>query len=341
MAHVATRRDLEDEATIVSFARSVGAVDLLRQLYVLTVADTAGVAPGSLTSWKETLFTDLYRASMDVLGGVVAGDEGTKRVVSARHDLEQKLSGTFPEDWLREQLETFPLGYLQKIAPETAAAHLRMVQRLDRVGVEVSFEPLPGRGLAQVVVVTRGGLAPGVFAKITGVLAAERLRIVDAEIVTRTDGDVVDVFRVEDPDFGGEPPQHRREEVALRIEEVVLGRRSVEELTAARHGVPSGPPPHPTGQPTQVEWDVTTSDRFTILEIFADDRPGLLYSLARTLLELDLTIATAKISTSLDQVADVFYVADRAGGKVTDEARLEAIRRRLIEVLPSAEPAAR
>ena len=119
----------------------------------------------------------------------------------------------------------------------------------------------------------------------------------------------------------------------------LLGKQSVEALFAARDHGTAPRPLHPSGSPTQVEIDNATSDRFTIVEVFADDRQGLLYKIARTLFELELSIASAKISTSLDQIADAFYVTDRGGAKITDEARLGKIRLRLIEAIPAPQPA--
>ena len=72
--------------------------------------------------------------------------------------------------------------------------------------------------------------------------------------------------------------------------------------------------------------DNETSDRFTIIDIFADDRQGLLYAITRAIYQLGLSVHAARISTRLDQVADVFYVSDRDGGKVQDPTRLENVR---------------
>src|SRR5207244_2408015 len=77
---------------------------------------------------------------------------------------------------------------------------------------------------------------------------------------------------------------------------------------------------------TQVQIDNDTSDRFTILDVFAHDRQGLLYVIAHTIFELGLSVSLAKIATSLDQVLDVFYVTDASGGKVTDPPRRDEIR---------------
>ena len=76
--------------------------------------------------------------------------------------------------------------------------------------------------------------------------------------------------------------------------------------------------------PTRVRIDNSTSDRYTIIDVFASDRTGLLYTIARTIFELGLSVSLAKIGTYLDQVVDVFYVTDQAGRKIDDESRPRA-----------------
>ena len=340
MAHVATRRDISDPATLVQFVRTVGTEETLRMLFILTVADTDAVAPGSLTSWKESLFAELYaRATEELTGDAPVADEG-ERKAKIREQLRPTLAPEFGLDWLSAQLETMPLSYLRKHPAEEIAAHLRAQKRMGDAGVLVESRQLRDAGLTEITVFTRDGISPGIFAKITGVLAALRFQIVSADIVTRSDGLVVDTFRGIDSDFSKEPPPSRMREFAEWIEMVLLGKESVEALFKGRTG-PMRPSPRPlAGPPTQVEIDNTTADKATIVEVFADDRPGLLYSIARTLFELELSIRSAKISTSLDQVADAFYVTDRGGTKVEDPERLEAIRKRLLEVLPSGVPVA-
>jgi [protein-PII] uridylyltransferase len=337
MAHVATRRDISDAATLVQFVRTVGTEETLRMLFILTVSDTDAVAPGSLTSWKESLFVELYaRATEELTGDAPISDEEARKAELCEQ-LRQRLSPEFGADWLAPQLAAMPLSYLRKYPPEVVAAHLRAQKNLDASGVRVESEHLKERGLTQFTIFTRDGVTPGLFAKITGVLAALRFQIAEADIVTRADGLVVDTFRGEDSDFKGEPPAQRRQEIGRTLEQVLLGKQSVEALFASRHDSSAPGPRNNTGVPTQVEIDNTTADRATIVEVFADDRPGLLYSVARTLFELELSIRSAKISTSLDQVADVFYVTDKGGAKIIDEARLGAIRKRLLEAIPSSQ----
>ena len=66
-------------------------------------------------------------------------------------------------------------------------------------------------------------------------------------------------------------------------------------------------------QPAEVRIDNETSDRFTILDVFADDRQGLLYVITNAIFQLGLSVHASRISTRLDQVADVFYVTSMEG----------------------------
>ena len=84
---------------------------------------------------------------------------------------------------------------------------------------------------------------------------------------------------------------------------------------------------------TEVRIDNETSDRFTIIDVFADDRQGLLYVITNAIFQLGLSIHASRISTRLDQVADVFYVTDQEGKKVSDHAQLERVRAAIEEAV--------
>ena len=84
---------------------------------------------------------------------------------------------------------------------------------------------------------------------------------------------------------------------------------------------------------TVIQIDNEASEQFNIVEVFTDDRIGVLFDIAHELHQLGLSIHVAKISTAVDQVADVFYVADRSGVKVTEPDRLEQIKDSLYQRL--------
>ena len=111
------------------------------------------------------------------------------------------------------------------------------------------------------------------------------------------------------------------------IRRVLKGLESVEALLARGGRLGVDRRASVLRQSTEVRLDQETHDRLTIIDVFADDRQGMLYVIAKTIFELGLSVHAARISTRLDQVADVFYVTDaRGGGKIEESSRLEEIR---------------
>jgi [protein-PII] uridylyltransferase len=174
--------------------------------------------------------------------------------------------------------------------------------------------------------VTHNDLAPGIFSKIAGVMAGSGLQILDAQILTRADGIVIDTFQVTDPDYNGPPPADRRQLVGERVAAVLKGWEHVDDLLRRGARLKLTRPLPKAREATEVRIDNETSDGFTIIDVFADDRQGLLYVITNAIFQLGLSVHAARISTRLDQVADVFYVTDQRSKKIEDHAQLERIR---------------
>jgi [protein-PII] uridylyltransferase len=174
-------------------------------------------------------------------------------------------------------------------------------------------------------------ITPGIFHKLTGVLTSKGLQILSAEIHTLANQLVLDRFYVLDPDHSGAPTADRLEEVKDALVAVLTDK--VDRIPAfrrvwTRNSTESAASFVPL--PTRIQIDNNTSDRYTILDIFAHDRRGLLYAITRTIFELGLSVHVAKIGTYLDQVVDVFYVTDNQNRKVQDDAFLAEVKRRLL-----------
>jgi [protein-PII] uridylyltransferase len=337
MAHTAFRRDAYDDKVVLTFARRVATPEVLRKMLVLTAADIAAVGPGMLTKWKESLLIELFLRTLPELSGekeTVAGTERLNRIAGEVAREAAKLSGgaeQFPGDWIREQLAQFPLRYVHGTSPAKIAQHLAALKRLQPADVLVQDEFNDTFGTCEYTVLTFNDLIPGIFSKIAGVMAARGLQILDAQIITRHDGIVVDTFQVMDQDHAGVPPVERRQEIARTITQVLKGGEAIEQLVGRTSRMSSGPRVLSGRQPTEVQVDNETSDRYTIIDVFADDQLGLLYVITRAIFTLGLSVHAARISTRLDQVVDVFYVTDVSGAKVESASRLEAIRATLKE----------
>ena len=330
MAHTAFRRDPNDEKVVLPFAREVGTPEVLKKLLALTAADIAAVGPGVLTKWKESLLIELYTRTMPEVSGdrdEQGAPERWSKVVEevARHLSHAGHDGNEPA-WVDAQLKQFPERYVYGTGAVRIATHLKAVRRLHRGEVVVETDFNGDLGVCEYSVITHDDLTPGIFSKIAGVMAGSGLQILDAQILTRADGIVVDTFQVTDPDYQGEPPAERRHTVGDRIAAVLKGWEHVDDVLrrGARLKLTKSLPKAP--EMTEVRIDNETSDSCTIIDVFADDRQGLLYVITNAIFQLGLSIHAARISTRLDQVADVFYVTDQSGRKVSDHVQLERVR---------------
>jgi [protein-PII] uridylyltransferase len=287
------------------------------------------VGPGVLTKWKESLLIELYlRTMQEVSGERDAADapERLKRIAAEVID-QAPLRGQadVSQPWIESQLRQFPLRYAYGTAPRWIAAHLDAIRRLSPGEVVVHSAFNESLGTCEYAIITFNDVIPGIFSKIAGVMAANALQILDAQILTRQDGVVVDTFQVADPDYHGAPPADRQESIGAMIRAVLEGQEQIEQTLRRGTRLSSVRSLPPTRQPTEVRIDNETSDRYTILDVFADDRQGLLYVITNAIFSEGLSVHAARISTRLDQVADVFYVTDVNSQKIVDPAQMERI----------------
>jgi [protein-PII] uridylyltransferase len=337
MSHLAFRRDTSDERLILDFVGQVGSPEVLQLLYVLTCADLAAVGPEVFNDWKRDVLTALYNRAMRHLDAdrkVMTSDQHLgqlREAVWTALGASAKDAG-FDEAWFNEQIDALPVAYLEAHGPREIARELCRLHELPPREVVVQARYVPENETLEYTISTHEEVTAGVFYKLTGALTSQGLEILFAEINTLARGLIVDRFVVRDNDFQGKPPPERIEAVRAALRQALLTTTdkapSFRRLWRQRQGSRTADLAPP---PTRVVADNNTSDRFTVLDVFATDRTGLLYTIARALFDLGLSVSVAKIATYLDQVVDVFYVTDRAGGKITDEARLTEIRRFVVQ----------
>ncbi len=329
MAHTAFRRDLSDEGILLHFAKRVAQPEALKMLYVLTYADISAVGPDTWTPWKKDLLTDLFVKTLEVLTGtgeVLTQEERSQRV---RKEIKKQLEEIYPSHWLETQLEAMTPRYLLTTPLGKISYHLKKMEPLQQEKVMVDVEYSPEYKTSEFTVYTFDDLVPGIFFKISGVMAAKGLQILDAQIHTRKDGVVVDTFQVMDPDYVQQPPERRSENISQTIKRVLLAEITVDDLFAGSVRYLSGRLLPPRFEPTRIEIDNELSDRYTIIDVFAHDRQGLLYVITKSIFDLALSVHFAKAATRLDQVVDVFYVTDLNGKKIDNDERLQSIRQTL------------
>lgn len=335
LAETATRRDLEDERVIIQTARIIGDTDRLKGLYLLTWADSKATGPGAWNEWMENLVQELFFKVLHILeGGELATPDSSQTIMKLRTGLKRKLSENINQSEFERLFDAMSPRYKLSTSPEDILRHMEMVLRLEK---EVDAEKTAAfiidarenkyNGFWKMTFV--GKDRPGLFSDIAGVMALNDINILSASIHTWRNGTAVDIFHVTKP-LDPIHPSETWDKITTLLKNIFSGRLSL-SYRLSRKASPSilSERGKPT-RPPQVIIDNESSDFFTLVEVFASDRIGLLYQITRTLFDLQLDIRIAKIGVKGDQIADVFYVRDMYGQKIENEQQVNEIEDALI-----------
>jgi [protein-PII] uridylyltransferase len=329
MSVLAFRRDVRDPGLVERFTQVLRSHEMLAMLYLLTFADLRSVGPHVWSEWKGGLLDELYRRARSCLdeGGMTPARiqrEKSRRIKAAGVIVGRKLSVSEVEEFVT----SLPERYILSMSPEAIAAHVMMSRQLEEIHVSTLWRQVPRRGCTEISVVTRD--APGLFAKIAGVLTANGANIIDAQLYTSERGQAIDVFWVTDPTHRPLNDPEVLSRIRQEMEVAITGKVDVDRIVEGRfrRRLLSW-----TRRPPQVTVDNDVSALETVVEVQADDRRGLLYAIACVFHELGLTIDRARITTLVDRVIDVFYIRDRFGEKITSSEQLDLLRGRLLEAI--------
>jgi [protein-PII] uridylyltransferase len=329
MSHLAQRRDIHDERLIIDFAKRVGTLENLKKLYLLTFADMRAVGPKIWNNWHDMLLGELYLRTLEVFEREEFIEEDhALRVQRVKDRVAAAADGSIDQPALRSFLGEMPDRYFLGTAEENIAYHIHLVNRLNGAPYLSEVKHYPEREYSEFTVVTRD--RPGLFSMLTGVLLAHGMNIVTASINTSTAGVALDIFRVSHADQAESAQRPERwERVQASLGQVLSGEVDVEQLVAAARRPSILAKRFVPRVGTNIEVDNEVSDHFTVLDVYTQDRVGVLFAITNTLFRLGLSIHLAKITTNVDQVLDVFYVTDAAGQKIHDSARLDRIKAQL------------
>ena len=333
MAHISQRRDLQDMKMISQFAELMGMSETLRMLYLLTFADLKAVGPDIWTEWKGNLLRELYEKTYDVLEKKdFYLEQRSEKARNRKRNIRQALLGEFPEKRINAVLNSLNTRYLMSYRSREIIPHVRLALSRGDKTLAMHVEHMRDAEYTEVTIATLDN--PGLFSYIAGVMAAHSINILGAQIHTRKTGAVLDILQVNSPVGGVVDKAHKWEKFESDLCAVIEGRVRVDSLIGKRQqpSYLNKAKQHPRRQ-NKVEFDNEVSDRYTVIDVFAHDKVGLLYEITSTLNQLGLYIAVSKISTKVDQAADVFYVNDIFGQKITDPARIEDIRTTLLDHL--------
>jgi len=331
MSDVAFKRDIADVETIRDFARLVRSVERLRLLLVLTVADIRAVGPGVWTAWKASLLRGLFYRTEEMLLGGLQSEGRERRVDAAKQALAEALAG-WPADEIEGHLARGYPAYWLAWDTEAHVRHARLIREAEaeRRDLTVDTRVDQARGVTEVTIYTPDH--PGLFSRIAGAFAIAGASVEEARIFTLANGMALDVFFVQEDGGGAFDKPGKLAKLSVLIEQTLAGDlKPLQELKKRGTGIPSRMEVFTVAP--RVLIDNRASQRHTVVEVNARDRPGLLYRVTFAIARHGLIIDSAKITTFGEQAVDVFYLHDALGSKIEDEQKLRRLRRTLLDAL--------
>ncbi|MEJ7926916.1 [protein-PII] uridylyltransferase [Sphingobium sp. AN641] len=325
MSATAFKRDLADYKTILDFVDVVQSPERLRLLLCLTVVDIRAVGPGVWNSWKRQLLADLYDSAEELLRLGHKQKGRSERVAAKQAALQQALG--LPDKAFAALSRRLPESYWIAEPDDILLHNARHILGAGGAPLSIAAHFYPQRGATLVTVYAADH--PGLFYRIAGAIHLAGGNIIDARIHTTRDGVAIDNFLVQDPLGGAFHSPEQLNRIKNAIEDALANRHRLITRLEAR------PLPRTRAEAFRIAPNVLidnkASNRFTVIEVNARDRPALLFSLANALFQSKVTVHSAHVATYGERAVDTFYVTDLLGGKIEAKGRLQTLERRLLE----------
>ncbi|MGJ8670026.1 MAG: [protein-PII] uridylyltransferase [Oceanococcus sp.] len=324
MSMTAQRKDVSDPDEINTFATKVGSRERLDLIYLLTVCDIRATNPKLWNGFREGLLNTLYSSTRRVLerGDPMASSElvAETRQAASLHCFESGLS----EDQIKPVWARFDDDYFLKHSSEEVAWHTQAIINAQVGKPSVLVRHFPNRGTAVLVYMPD---AARLFSTTSSCLAQLGLSILDARIHSTNDDYVLDTFIVGEAHGKEIVDPERRQEIGSKLAEALenphapipkVGRRITQRQ---RHFT----------TPVQIYFTPDNAHRQTLMELVADDRPGLLAAIGLVFDEMAVQLRAAKIGTIGERAEDVFFLSDTKGQALSDPALLHELRERVTD----------
>ena len=317
----AFRRDIRDQATIQSYAKTVGSVERLSLLHLLAYADLSALNPAVWTDWKGAILQELYDATRAALLGE-DGVEG-RNFYASRPGSPQHDASTSPAVDIEVSIEgDNPFS-------------VEVQEATDAVQSGETYRCIFRRDTSHTTVTVISRDAPYLLSRLAAVFLASDAAVVDASAATTPDGIAIDAFRLVDIISGGPLDDNAERRVISMLDVVIVKHADTEELFKR----------HRDKWKRKIRKDINPLTRIdvvyhlhrsengrplTIIDVYAPDTLGLLYRLTQQISLFRLSIRTAKIASRVDGVVDSFYVVDMKGEALASPSLQEELRAALL-----------
>lgn len=309
MEQVAFRRNLNDAETLDNFTSLFSSKKALDLLYLLTYADLSAVSPVVWTNWKGELLEELYQKTSAMLDEMVSGEEFLYESTLAKIK-DPEITN---DQAIQTHLESIDdIGYLQLYTKEEIHEHVKEIESTTDVSVFFKQEG----DFTNITVIAED--SESLLSRLCGVLAINDLNIHDAKIFTRKDGIVLDNFNVTLSNSGKLVDESNYDKIKNSITSAVRNEIQLNQEFEKIHSKSWWIESKFFKRRSEIKIQFETYDKYSIVDIHAPDKLGLLYKITSKMYELGLIVYFAKIATKSDEVVGAFYVLDRNRKRITE-----------------------
>ena len=338
LSKIAQQRNLDDPATVAELAKIVKHQNNLDALMLLTLADGQGTSAEAWSDWKESLVWELFRETSHYLADQKAYYEQTK---IERESLQASVAEALPHDYADEieaHFDFMPDNYFRGCDVPEIVEHLKLLRSFFENVSSQGGQPLAPAIKWKAVTEQSHTLVSfwtwereQLLAKIAGSFSVVPINILSADVFPRGDNVVLSVFRVCNTKAHAvtDPREFELVEQTLRraLEDENFDFLPLIERAKRQSGLRISPG---IEFPTYIAMDNKTHPMYTLIEIQAPDRLGLLYDILASLDRENVSIALSRINTQAGAAMDTLYVVDRfTRTKITDSRRITAIQKHL------------
>ena len=328
MSMVAQRKDISDPEVIFAFAKEIGTLKHLDNLYLLTMCDIRATNPKQWNSWKDNLLSELYHKTASALKAGLDNPAQRHMISQENRTSASRMLAKqgIVTEVLTELWQAFSGDYFIYHTPDEISWHSQILldesQKTPKINGRINQ-----RDEAEIFIY--GQETENLFAKIVSTLEQLGLGIADAKINVTHDNHALNSFKVLEED-GSSPTEN------YRIAEIV------EKLTARLNDENNNITPinrrasraqKSFNVPTEIRFDQLVGKDLTVLNIIASDRPGLLARIAQAFVECGIHIHHAKISTAGEKAIDSFHITDKDHNPLLDDKPMEELKSALLSQL--------
>jgi len=330
MAKVSQRRNLNDPKVLDDFIKKVKNKEFLKMLTVLTWCDANAVGPNVWNEWKNSLLWELYHKASQIMEEGITAEEHHKKVLTKKkEELKAILDKKYNKDIASKFIERVSDYYLISTSLDDIIKHFELEYKVLKTGdPQFIFEENITVGFSDIIMAA--GDIENPLLVFTGILSSMNINILSIFSFTRKDGTILIESHISTPALEA-VDKSKFDKFITIFDEYRRGIITLDDIrkTIKYKGFKASTIP----PPTFVKIDNRTSDSYTIFDVSAEDRIGLLFDIIRVFSKFDLYVHIAKVTTQGERARDAFYVRTKDRTKITEEKTLEKVKKELLKVI--------